>query len=157
MPLLDSHTREAQRRDLLERLKPRLAVEEYFGRSGRTFRKSRFRLWFNRTIKTRLLKAAFKGLGLYQRGYRNALSPELRRVRLYLPDLPRALDGFEILHLSDLHIDRLDSLDEAVAGIVEGLRPDMCVLTGDYRWEINGTCSEVYPRMRTVLRSVRAR
>jgi predicted MPP superfamily phosphohydrolase len=34
---------------------------------------------------------------------------------------------------------------------------DLCVLTGDYRFEVYGPCDRIYPRMRQVLDSVRSR
>jgi uncharacterized protein len=145
------------RQYLLDRLASRLKVEDYFRRSGRTLRKSRFRLWFNRRIKAPVLKLALQGAGLYGRGVRNAIHPVVRRIPIFLPDLPPAFDGFEILHLSDFHIDEIDGLTEALSAALENLRPDLCVLTGDYRYEITGPCREVYPRMRTVLAAIHAR
>jgi uncharacterized protein len=142
---------------LLERLKPRLAVEEYFERSGRTFRKSGRRLWFEMKVKPRLIEAAFRALGIYRRGVRNALTPQVRRLAIQLPGLPADLDGFTILQISDLHIDRIDGLAEALLPLLKGLHPDLCVLTGDYRYEINGPCDEVYPRLQTVLSGISAK
>ena len=143
--------------DLAENLQPRLEVEEYFRLSGGTFRKSKRRLWFNRSIKTPLLKLAFKTAGVYGSGVRNALSLIVRTATLSFPELPLALDGFTILHISDLHIDGMDGLAEAMAKIVAPLRPDLCVLTGDYRFEIDGACTAVYPRMAKVAASISAR
>jgi predicted MPP superfamily phosphohydrolase len=147
----------AQENKLAESLRPRLRVEEYFARSGRTFRKSRFRLWFNLRIKTAVFKFIFKLLGIYSRGIRNALSPRVSHVQLYFEDLPQAFDGFEILHLSDFHIDKMDGLMEVLAPVLANLRPDLCVMTGDYRYEINGPYDEVYPRMSGVLSKIHAR
>lgn len=147
----------AQDHHLAESLRPRLAVEEYFARSGRTFRKSRFRLWFNRRIKPPFLKLVFRAMGLYARGVQNALSPVVRRVPMYLDDLPAAFDGFEILHLSDFHIDEIEGLAEALAPVLRGLRPDICVMTGDYRFEISGPCEEAYRRMGLVLSAISTR
>jgi uncharacterized protein len=147
----------AQPNDLAESLRPRLEVEEYFARSGRTFRKSRFRLWFNRRIKTAILRLFLQATGLYRRGVRNALSPVVRRIPIYFDGLPEAFDRFEILHLSDFHIDEMEGLTETLAPVLKELRPDVCVLTGDYRFEISGSCEEVYRRMQTVLSAVSAR
>jgi predicted MPP superfamily phosphohydrolase len=78
-------------------------------------------------------------------------------VRFEFPDLLPRLDGFRILHLADLHIDGMDGLAEIAARHIAQLPVDLCVMTGDYRFEVDGPCDEVYPRMRTILSSVRAR
>jgi uncharacterized protein len=142
---------------LAANMQQRLEVEAYFERSGRTLRKSRFRLWLDEEIKPKLLRIAFRSMGLYSRGQRNALAPQLRQIELRLPGLPPAFDGFSILQISDLHIDKIDGLAEALVSVLTPLRPDLCVLTGDYRYEIRGSCAGVYPRMRVVLSSVHAR
>lgn len=140
-----------------DRLKPRLEVEAYFQRSGRTLRKSRFRLWFNIHVKTALLRLAFRLAGIYRRGLRNATAVEVKRIEIRLPTLPASFEGFRILHLSDLHIDGVDGLAERLEVLLSDLRPDICVLTGDYRFEIKGPCTDVYPRMQMVLSSIHAK
>jgi len=56
-----------------------------------------------------------------------------------------------------LHIDGLDGLAENIATLVAELDVDLCVMTGDYRFRVEGPCDAVYPRIRTILASVRAR
>ncbi len=51
----------------------------------------------------------------------------------------------------------MDGLVEALAPTLESLRPDVCLITGDYRYEDEGPCTEVYPRMRRILSSIRAK
>ena len=46
---------------------------------------------------------------------------------------------------------------ERTAEIVGTLPVDVCVMTGDYRFEVFGTCDKVYPRMGLILGAVRAR
>lgn len=55
----------------------------------------------------------------------------LERVALPVPELPPALDGLRLLHLSDLHLRATDSdvADEVRA--FAPLRPDLTVVTGD--------------------------
>jgi predicted MPP superfamily phosphohydrolase len=80
-----------------------------------------------------LIRASLRLVGLLQRGRRNALAFEVRTHDVLLPQLPRAFDGFTLLHLSDLH---LDMNGEFVDALIERIRPlayDLCVLTGDYR------------------------
>jgi predicted MPP superfamily phosphohydrolase len=62
----------------------------------------------------------------------NSLS--LERVGIVLARLPKRLDGFKIIHLSDIHhspFTDLRHIDRAIK-IANRLRPDMFVLTGDY-------------------------
>ena len=72
-------------------------------------------------------------VGLHGRGRRNALDIRLREHEIRIPGLPRAFDGYTLLHLSDLHV---DMRPDFVPALIERLRPlqyDLCVLTGDYR------------------------
>lgn len=62
-----------------------------------------------------------------------------------------------MLHLSDLHIDGVEGLPEAVAGVLSELSPDLCVMTGDYRFEDDGPCHRVYPRMTQIVESISAK
>ena len=103
-----------------------------------------------------LLLAALYVTGLLRRGERNALDIRVRRVQLELPDLPMALNGFRILHLSDMHADAIAGLAQGVCDRLEGMEADLCVLTGDYRYDIEGPCAAVYPQMQEILGCVRA-
>ena len=49
------------------------------------------------------LQLGLRVLGLRARGERNALSPVVNHLHFTIETLPPALDGFTILHLSDLH------------------------------------------------------
>ena len=53
-------------------------------------------------------------------------------------DLPKAFDGYTILHLSDLHLDGMKNLEERILNILSDQTVDLCVLTGDYRTELHG-------------------
>ena len=59
---------------------------------------------------------------------------ERRELDVAVPGLPVALDGFRVLHLSDLHLGTLSlagrTLDRAVAW-TEAVRPDLVAITGD--------------------------
>jgi predicted MPP superfamily phosphohydrolase len=63
-----------------------------------------------------------------------ATSLTLERVEIHLRRLPERLDGFRIVHLTDIHHSPLTSLEyiERAVRIANRLRPDMFVLTGDY-------------------------
>ncbi len=146
-----------QQRSLAERLKPRIAVEEQFARTGHKFRKKNFLLRHERRLVRPCLKLGLQVAGLYERGVKNALAPFVRNLRLGFSELPAGFDGFQILHISDFHIDGCDGLPEALAEILSDLEPDVCVMTGDYRFEDKGPCDEVYPRMRSILANISAR
>lgn len=62
----------------------------------------------------------------------NSLS--LERVQVYLKRLPKKLDGFKIIQLSDIHHSPFTPIEhvERTVKVANRLRPDMFVLTGDY-------------------------
>lgn len=62
----------------------------------------------------------------------NSLS--LEHVEIMLKRLPKRLDGFKIIHLSDTHHSPLTGLAhiERAVKIANRLKPDICLLTGDY-------------------------
>jgi uncharacterized protein len=62
----------------------------------------------------------------------NSLSIE--KIDIKLPRLPKKLDGFRLVHLSDIHhspFTNLEHISRAVK-VANRLKPDMFVLTGDY-------------------------
>ncbi len=142
--------------DLEWRLAPRRAAE-LLHHKGRTAHGHGDFMARHRKLVRPLVQGALLAAGLYGRGRANALRPVVRHVRFELPNLPVEAEGFRILHLSDLHIDGQDGLAEAVAGLVRGLRVDLCVMTGDYRYGVEGPCDRVYAGMHTILEAVRAR
>jgi len=80
-----------------------------------------------------LIRNLLRGMLLYRRGRRNARRIGLRRNELSLPGLPRAFDGFTLLHISDLHLDMSPDMPDALLRAVDGLDYDICVMTGDFR------------------------
>jgi len=62
----------------------------------------------------------------------NSLS--LERVPIDLERLPKKLDGFKIIHLSDIHHSPFTGLEhiERTVKVANRLKPDMFILTGDY-------------------------
>ncbi|HUF02598.1 MAG TPA: metallophosphoesterase [Aridibacter sp.] len=59
---------------------------------------------------------------------------EIEEISIELEKLPKKLDGFRVVHLSDIHHSPLTDLGhiESAIEIANGLEPDMFVLTGDY-------------------------
>ena len=103
-----------------------------------------------------VLRSLLFGCGMLGRGYRNARSIELQQFHLEWEHLPAAFDGFRILQISDVHIDKAPHLAETIAGLVSGLSVDLCALTGDFRFDPDGPCERVYPPMETIVRAVRS-
>jgi len=86
-----------------------------------------------------LVALALKLTGLYWRGRRNARDIRLKRNSIISANLPQAFDGFTILHLSDLHVDTNEPAIARMNELLDELRYDVCVLTGDYRGKTYGT------------------
>ena len=137
-------------------LEPRLAVEKHFGQLGHTYRHGRLYRWFEHQVTRPALKLGLQMAGLYSRGAKNAITPVVRRVSLNFPNLPAALNGFQILHLSDFHIEGTPGLVASLTPILNSLRPDICVMTGDYRFEDHGSIEPVFPLMSKVVSAIHA-
>jgi uncharacterized protein len=103
------------------------------------------------------LTALLRLTGLSSRGERNCCSHVRTHAVLHCDGLPGAFEGFTILHLSDLHADGLPGLAAAISRHVKCLEVDLCVLTGDYRFEVSGPCHNVYPAMQEIIDAVRSR
>jgi predicted MPP superfamily phosphohydrolase len=102
----------------------------------------------------RFIPLALKLTGLWGRAQRNTRDIRVVHHRVVLPRLPTGLEGLRILHLSDLHIDASESLVEAILETVKPLDHDICVLTGDYRFETHGDPARAIHnlgRLRTLL------
>src|SRR5947209_13625652 len=58
----------------------------------------------------------------------------IEHVPVYLERLPRQMEGFRIVQLSDTHHSPFTSLKhiERAVRSANRLKPDLCVLTGDY-------------------------
>jgi predicted MPP superfamily phosphohydrolase len=152
----DVQERATSRAKLADRLQPRIAVEQHFAQIGHTYRHGKVFRFFDNHIMRPALKVGLKAVGLYSVGRRNSLSPRIRELVLHFPDLPPNFDGFRLLQLSDFHIDGVDGLAEKLVPLLSGIKSDLCVFTGDYRFEDRGPCRDVYPRMRQVIAAISA-
>jgi uncharacterized protein len=58
---------------------------------------------------------------------------KIRRLTVAVADLPEALEGYTIAHLSDLHVGSFDPKARALewAALSNALQPDLAVVTGD--------------------------
>lgn len=109
----------------------------------------------NLPLSHALIRSVLIATGLYWRGLDNAGKVELRENRIILPRLPRAFDGFTILQLSDLHVEMSAAAMERTVALVDNLRYDLCVFTGDYRaktWGPYEAALSGIRRLREVLR-----
>jgi predicted MPP superfamily phosphohydrolase len=93
------------------------------------------------------LRVVLKLSGLMKRASANALLYQLQEFEIPIEGLPRCFDGYRILHLSDLHIDEILDGGERLCQTVAGLEYDLCVLTGDFRFDTYGASDEVMSRM----------
>src|SRR5437763_5529630 len=80
-----------------------------------------------------VIRNARKLTGLYRRGLRNTGSILVKRNDVMFKELPPLFDGFTILHLSDMHVDMNEAAMQRLIELVDDMRYDLCVLTGDYR------------------------
>jgi predicted MPP superfamily phosphohydrolase len=71
--------------------------------------------------------------GLYWRGRRNAGNVVLKHNLIHTPHLPKPFNDFTMLQISDLHVEESEAAMMRVIQLVETLRYDACLLTGDYR------------------------
>src|ERR1051325_6717992 len=77
----------------------------------------------------------------------------IERQEIFLPRLPKALDGFRIVHLSDLHYGPFVDprhLERAIEA-ANNLNPDLIALTGDYisqERSYAAPCAELVGRLR---------
>lgn len=82
------------------------------------------------------LGLALTGLGRIAR--QGFLSVRVVRQEWSFSNLPTAFDGFQILQLSDLHIDLDTALVEPVSALIRQTPHDAAVITGDFRNRTEG-------------------
>jgi len=85
-----------------------------------------------------VIRNVLKLTGLYWRGRRNAESILVKHNDIGFKELPPSFDGFTILHISDMHVDMNEAAMRHLIELVDALRYDLCVLTGDYRGKTFG-------------------
>lgn len=109
----------------------------------------------NLRLSPLMIRTCLKLTGLYGRGCRNAAKIEVRHNHIRLPKIPKAFDGFVILHLSDLHVDMNQGAMEHLRGILQEIKYDLCVFTGDYRGKSFGPYEETLLGMARVCAELR--
>lgn len=124
-------------------------VADRFGQ-GRTF----FHIE-NWRLASALINFALRVTGMSARGRANVEDFQVQRNRLVLPQLPELFEGFTVLHLSDLHLDVLDTFPQRLAERVAELDYDLCVLTGDYRFLTHGCHRKAISGLEVLCREIR--
>lgn len=104
-----------------------------------------------------IMNRVFHWLGLLEPGKGNALNIQTRRLTLTFSNLPEAFDGYEVLLMTDLHLDGLDGLLERLERLLAEEPVDLCLLGGDYRMENYGPSDEAVRRLKRLVPHIRAR
>ena len=103
-----------------------------------------------------LIRTVLRATGLYRRGISNAAKVILRHNHIVSPHLPKAFDGFDIVQLSDLHVEMNAAAMERVVDLLGEAHFDVCVLTGDYRGGTNGRYDTTLTGMARVRESLKS-
>ncbi|WP_300254204.1 metallophosphoesterase [Bradyrhizobium sp.] len=97
-----------------------------------------------------VIRTAFRFSGLYRRGLKNAADVQVRTTDLAFAALPKAFDGFTLLHISDLHVDMNAPAMRRLAELLPALAYDVCVLTGDFRGATYGPFDAALDGMKAI-------
>jgi uncharacterized protein len=103
-----------------------------------------------------VLKAVLFLTGTLGRGRRNALDLQLRKLEFFFDDLPPAFSGYRILFFSDIHVDGLPAIPANAAKLVSQIEADLCILGGDYRFQVYGPSRRVLDGMEQIIRSIKS-
>jgi predicted MPP superfamily phosphohydrolase len=110
----------------------------------------------NLPISHAIIESILRLSGMFWIGRANASRVELRTNEIFSESLPRAFDGFTILHLSDLHADMSARAMVNVTRLVAECDYDLCVLTGDYRGHTFGDLGPCLAGVRHVREAIRS-
>ena len=122
----------------------------------RSFRLFRF-YWENFDLMPKALGVVLNMTGLMGWARANAVRYRLLELEIAIEGLPQTFDGYRILHLSDLHIDEICDGGELLCSTVAGLEFDLCVMTGDYRFDTSGVFDETMTRMSRLMDVLKCR
>ncbi|MFO8153216.1 CDP-archaeol synthase [Thioalkalivibrio sp.] len=103
-----------------------------------------------------LMTGVFKAAGWYDRGTENVLAVCVRTHAVEFEDLPPAFDGYRVLLLTDLHLDGLPGLTDALVAHVAEHPVDLCLVGGDIRMEMYGPMAPALRELRHLLGHVQA-
>lgn len=98
----------------------------------------------------------FKLAGLYEKGQHNGLQVKVEEVTFWFPALPEAFDRYTILFLTDLHLDGLDGITDALIEQIGGIKVDLCLVGGDIRMKTYGPMAPCLRELRRLLGHIQA-
>ncbi|MCP4641820.1 MAG: metallophosphoesterase [bacterium] len=114
--------------------------------------------WFYAMTVFDLFPPILKYTGLLHLGRHYARKLQLLGVSFEFDSLPEVFDGFRILHMSDTHfIEEEPDFSSMLCGLIKDAEVDLCVMTGDYRFEHEGPIEHVVDSMRELTAAVRSR
>ena len=85
-----------------------------------------------------LLKILLISVGLYRKGQQNTLDYKIEKNVIPFHNLPKDFHNFRILQLSDIHVDKIIDQGKQLQQTIDQTDFDLCVITGDFRFSING-------------------
>jgi uncharacterized protein len=102
----------------------------------------------------RIFGSFLKLTPFFKKGFENAQNIVLNKVDLFYDDLPEEFEGYKILHMTDLHLDSLPKMDKKICEKINGLKVDLCVLTGDYREGTKGSFKNILEPLHKIVASI---
>ena len=116
-----------------------------------------FRFWGVLECLAAVFELAMRLIGLHSRGDRNAATVELTEVERLVGNLPASFGGYQVLQLSDLHIDCLPQTTAHAAKLINGLRPEVCLLTDDLTKRTSGPYEQILKPLSSLLEAITTR
>jgi predicted MPP superfamily phosphohydrolase len=108
-----------------------------------------------------ILDIGLRLVGLRRRAGQNVLQHRVTQNLFHLPGLPAAFTGLRVLHLSDLHVDLQqgdeDAFTRSLTRLLQRLDFDLCVITGDFRYETAGPYGAVTTQMAVLAPALQCR
>lgn len=147
-PLIDRFGREYVGRRMM--LQARHSADVYGGYGRLRFHPE------NSELLPWLAGVGLKVAGLAGRTRRNCLDYHVERREFRIRNLPAPFHGLRILHLSDIHSDAIPDRGERLIRLLQGLHGayDLCVLTGDYRFQTSREYDTSLERLAPLLKPI---
>ena len=94
---------------------------------------------------------------LKKRAVRNATDYRVEKIDVVLKNLPASFHGFRILQLSDLHIGSMADKWDKFQSIIRNLDFDLCVITGDFRYNTYGGFNDTIELVNSLAASIQCK
>jgi len=98
-----------------------------------------------------------KIFGAYKRGYDNARNIITKEIVINFTNLPKSFDSYRILHLTDLHLNSIEGIDDIICNKIKNMEYDLCVMTGDYRDRKDGGFKQILNPMKKITSTINAK